>query len=224
MARQRLDGRAAVRYPAAMQDEGYPVPAGPHRVELVIERSRFIATVERAADAAAARAFIDAVRADHRDATHNCWAFVAGPPGSTAVVGLSDAGEPHGTAGRPMLDVLLHSGVGEIVAVVTRYYGGVKLGKGGLVRAYGGAVQQALATLPTIRRVEQARLAITVGYADVDVLRRLAGEAGAEILDERYEDVASYRVILPVSGLAAFRQQLLDRTAGRAVLERVHED
>src|SRR6185437_606076 len=82
------------------------------------------------------------------DATHNCWAYVAGPPGSTSRVGMSDAGEPHGTAGRPMLTVLLHSGVGEIAAVVTRYYGGTKLGTGGLVKAYGGSVQLALESLP----------------------------------------------------------------------------
>src|SRR5690606_17190774 len=127
---------------------GYPIPAATHRTEQTIQRSRFIATLAHAPTVDAARARIDDVRAGFPDATHNCWAFLAGPPGSTAHVGFSDAGEPHGTAGRPMLDVLLHSGIGEVAAVVTRYYGGVKLGKGGLVRAYGGAVQHALATLP----------------------------------------------------------------------------
>src|SRR5690606_7146777 len=107
------------------------------------------------------------LRAEYPDATHNCWAFVAGPPGDTASIGMSDAGEPHGTAGRPMLDVLLHSDVGEVVAVVTRYFGGTKLGTGGLVRAYGGAVQHALAELPTTLHVERTRLAFTTGYAEV---------------------------------------------------------
>ncbi|NLG62975.1 MAG: hypothetical protein GX539_12100, partial [Candidatus Cloacimonetes bacterium] len=101
----------------------------------MVQRSRFIATLAHAPDVESARAFIEEVRAEFPDATHNCWAFVAGPPGSTSHVGFSDAGEPHGTAGRPMLDVLLHSGIGEVAAVVTRYFGGVKLGKGGLVRA-----------------------------------------------------------------------------------------
>jgi uncharacterized YigZ family protein len=199
-----------------MAELGYPVPARTHRAESVIERSRFIATVGLARDAHDARAFIDAVRAEHPDATHNCWAYVAGAPGSTTVIGMSDAGEPHGTAGRPMLDVLLHSGVGEVVAVVTRYYGGVKLGKGGLVRAYGGAVQAALATLPLAERIERVTLLVTVGYGDVDALRRLLGEAGAELLEERYEDVACYRVTVPAPRLDAFTRQLLDRSAGRA--------
>ncbi|MGH7443771.1 MAG: IMPACT family protein, partial [Longimicrobiales bacterium] len=135
-------------------DAGYPVPDGRHRAEQSIERSRFIATIAHTPTADAARALIDAVRAEFPDATHNCWAFVAGPPGTTTHIGLSDAGEPHGTAGRPMLDVLLHSGVGEVGAVVTRYFGGVKLGKGGLVRAYGGAVQHTLASLPTRLRID----------------------------------------------------------------------
>jgi uncharacterized YigZ family protein len=206
------------RYPPRMSEQGYPIPARTHRVESTIERSRFIATLGLATGAGEARDFIDAVRAEYPDATHNCWAYVAGPPGSTTVIGMSDAGEPHGTAGRPMLDVLLHSGVGEVVAVVTRYYGGVKLGKGGLVRAYGGAVQDALATLPLAERIERTALCITVGYGDVDVLRRLLGEAGAELLDQDYDDAVRYRVTVPTPRLGEFRQQLLDRTAGRAVI------
>ena len=126
----------------------YPVPAAVHRVEQEISRSRFITTVARASTIDEATDFIRRVGAEFADATHNCWAYVIGPPGDTARIGMSDAGEPHGTAGRPMLSALLYSGVGDVVAVVTRYYGGTKLGTGGLVRAYGGGVQQALATLP----------------------------------------------------------------------------
>jgi uncharacterized YigZ family protein len=204
-----------------MGEEGYAIPARPNRTEAVIERSRFITSLGHAPDAAAARAFIDEVRAEHTAATHNCWAYVAGPPGSTAAIGMSDAGEPHGTAGRPMLDVLLHSGIGEVVAVVTRYYGGVKLGKGGLVRAYGGCVQEALATLPRAQQVERLQLVVTIGYTDVDVLRRLLEDAGADVLDERYEDVVAYRVQVPVPRAGEFRRLLQDRTAGRARLQQV---
>ncbi|HEX4932653.1 MAG TPA: YigZ family protein, partial [Gemmatimonadaceae bacterium] len=102
----------------------YPVPAERVRAELVIERSRFICTMGRAETSEAAHAFVKEVQGEFADATHNCWAFVAGAPGSTARIGMSDDGEPHGTAGRPMLTVLMHSGVGEVVAVVTRYFGG----------------------------------------------------------------------------------------------------
>jgi uncharacterized YigZ family protein len=159
------------------------------------------------------------MRREFADATHNCWAYVAGPPGTTAAIGMSDAGEPHGTAGRPMLDVLLYSAVGEVAAVVTRHYGGTKLGKGGLVRAYGGAVQHALETLPTLLRVERTRLAITAGYADADALRRLLAEAGAEILDERYGEGVRYVVAVPAAAVARVTRAIADRTAGRARVE-----
>jgi uncharacterized YigZ family protein len=197
---------------------GYRVPAAAHRVEDVIERSRFIASLERAASTDAARAFIDNVRAEFPDASHNCWAYIAGPPGSASAIGFSDAGEPHGTAGRPMLDVLQHSGIGEVVAVVTRYFGGTKLGKGGLVRAYGGAVQNALQSLPTIELVERSTFVITVTYGDVELLRRLLARAGAEISNEEYGADVQYYAALPVSIVEEFRRELADATAGRAVI------
>jgi uncharacterized YigZ family protein len=203
-----------------MTDEGYPIPGALHRVETVIERSRFVTTIGPAASAEEARAFIDRVRAEFPDATHNCWAFVAGPPGTTAAIGMSDAGEPHGTAGRPMLDVLLHGDVGEVVAVVTRYYGGTKLGKGGLVRAYGGAVQQALAGMPRARRVEREELLIEVGYADIEPVRRIFAELDAAVLDEAYGEVVRYTVAVPRSRSAALLAAVTDRTAGRARVTR----
>jgi uncharacterized YigZ family protein len=195
---------------------GYMIPAGPHRVEQVVERSRFIATVAQVSTPEAARSFIESIRADFPDASHNCWAYIAGPAGSSAYSGMSDAGEPHGTAGRPMLDVLLHSGIGEIAAVVTRYFGGVKLGKGGLVRAYGGAVQHALATLPTVLRVQRVELTITVGYSDIDAARRTLEESGAELLDERYDEAVHYIAAVPVAQADNLALLLADRTAGRA--------
>ncbi len=117
-----------------MGESGYPVPAGVHRVEDVVRRSRFLTTLAHAPDPAAAQAFVEVIKREMSDATHHCWAYVAGPPGSTARVGASDAGEPRGTAGRPMLNVLLHGGIGEVVAVTSRWFGGTKLGTGGLAR------------------------------------------------------------------------------------------
>ena len=196
--------------------DGYRVPAAQHRVEDIIERSRFIATLDRAVSVDEARAFIDRMRSEFSDATHNCWAYVAGAPGNASAVGFSDAGEPHGTAGRPMLDVLQHAQVGEIVAVVTRYYGGTKLGKGGLVRAYGGAVQHALETLPTLTLIERITLLITVVYGDVEVLRRVIARHGGDIAAETYAGDVQYSVAVPVSALDAFQRELTDATAGRA--------
>lgn len=185
-------------------------------MEQTIERSRFIATIAHAPSAEEARAFINAVRAEFPDATHNCWAFVCGPPASTAVAGMSDDGEPHGTAGRPMLDVLLYSEVGEIAAVVTRYYGGVKLGKGGLVRAYGGAVQHALESMPRVEKVERTRITVTVEYPDIEPLRRLLDELGGDVEREEYAADVSYDVAMPVQHVETLRDMLMDRTAGRA--------
>ena len=197
----------------------YPIPAATHRVEEEISRSRFITTVGHAPTVEAARAFIAGVGAEFADASHNCWAYVAGPPGSTSRVGMSDAGEPHGTAGRPMLTVLLHSGVGEICAVVTRYFGGVLLGKGGLVRAYSGGVQLALATLPTAERVPRRTLILVADYSAVTPLRRLLPKHEAEILAEEYGADVTYRLQTPAANLDALCAALVDLTGGQALIE-----
>ncbi len=118
----------------------YAIPAARHDVEQVIDRSRFLCTVAPTSTVEDAQAFVRDIAHEYPDATHHCWAYVIGAPGSSDRIGLSDDGEPHGTAGRPMLTVLQHCGMGDIAAVVSRYYGGVKLGTGGLVKAYGGAV------------------------------------------------------------------------------------
>lgn len=196
------------------------MPAGLHRAEQSIERSRFIATVTHAPTPDDARSFIDAMRAEFPDATHNCWAFVCGPPGSTANIGMSDDGEPHGTAGRPMLDILLYSDVGEIAVVVTRYYGGVKLGKGGLVRAYGGAVQSVLESMPRLEKVDRVRIVITIGYPDIEPLRRLLADLDGDIEGEEYAADVIYTVAAPVQSIETLKARLMDLTAGRAGLER----
>ena len=198
----------------------YPVPAGTHRAELVVERSRFVATVARAATVDEATAFVGAVRAEFPDATHNCWAYLVGPPGSTSHVGMSDDGEPHGTAGRPMLTVLLHSGLGDVAAVVTRYYGGVKLGTGGLVRAYGGTLQEALASLPRTERVTLVRLEAVVDYGAINAVQLLLPEHEGVAEHVDYGAEVRYRIALPDSRAAAFEDALREATSGRAIVQR----
>lgn len=194
----------------------YPVPAARHRAEQSIERSRFICTLQRVATAADAQAFIKEMNAEFADASHNCWAYVAGPPGDTNQVGMSDDGEPHGTAGRPMLTVLLHGGVGEIVAVVTRYFGGTRLGTGGLVKAYGGAVQHALESMPRAERVELADVAVVVGYGSVTVAQQLFGELEARVLAQDYGTEVRFELRLPREHLERLRARLADLTRGDA--------
>jgi len=188
-------------------------------VEETIQRSRFITTGAHAPDAEAAHAFIQRVRDEFPDATHHCWAFVAGPPASTTHIGMSDDGEPHGTAGRPMLTSLLHADVGEIVAVCTRYFGGVKLGTGGLSRAYSGGVKLALEALPTEERVERISVSVTVGYADVDALQRLIGEMDVLIEDGEYGATVRYRLGVPTLDLGALRNRVADLTRGEGRVE-----
>lgn len=202
----------------------YPVPATRHRVEQVIERSRFVCTVARAEDPGAAHAFIKSVSEEYADATHNCWAFVAGAPGSSTHIGLSDDGEPHGTAGRPMLTVLMHSGVGEIAAVVTRYYGGVKLGTGGLARAYSSSVQLALESLVRAERVDWVELLVVIAYPHVGAVQLLLPAHGAEVLQEEYGADVRLRVRVPAPGEAALCAALGDATRGQAVVRKSEGD
>jgi len=192
----------------------YPVPARVHRVEEVVRRSRFVTTLAHAPDAAAAHAFVDRIRSEHPDATHHCWAFVAGPPGSTRAVGMSDAGEPAGTAGRPMLTTLLHGGVGEVVAVTSRWYGGVKLGTGGLGRAYASGVKLALGSLPTEVRVRRVPARVVVGYAAVDGLQHLLRELEGRIDEEAYGAEVRYLVSVPEECLPALEEGVARLTAG----------
>jgi uncharacterized YigZ family protein len=197
----------------------YPIPAGQHRVEEEINRSRFVATVAYTPTVEAARAFIDQVRAEFSDATHNCWAYVAGPPGSTGQVGYSDDGEPHGTAGKPMFMVLQHSGVGDISAVVTRYFGGILLGKGGLVRAYSGGVKLALATLPLAQHTPSVDLLVVLDYASVTPVQRLLPEFEATVRSEEYRAVATYHLRLPEERADALQQRLMELTNGQVLIE-----
>ena len=164
----------------------YYIPANRHRVTDSIKRSKFITTLAHAASPEEAKKVIAGIKAEFRDDNHNCWAYIAGPPGDTAQCGLSDDGEPHGTAGKPMLNVLRHCNVGEILAVVTRYFGGIKLGTGGLVRAYAGGVQQALDTLVRIEKRTWVPGAVAVDYKQLESVKRLLTVAGARVVNEAY--------------------------------------
>ncbi|XXJ21567.1 YigZ family protein [Desulfovibrio caledoniensis] len=198
----------------------YPIPAAFHRVEETIKRSRFMASLGHAPDMDGARAFVAAIKEEFPEATHNCWAFNAGPPGDTACVGLSDDGEPSGTAGKPMLNVLLHSGVGEIAVVATRWFGGTKLGTGGLVRAYAGLVNLGLETLPLRDMVVTRRLEVSLPYPSVTLFKRLLPDFEAEVADEAFSDVAGFTVELPEERVDEFSRAVVELTGGRA---EIHE-
>jgi uncharacterized YigZ family protein len=194
----------------------YLVPGARHRAEQTIDRSRFICTIERVSSAHEAQEFLRAMNSEFPDATHNCWAYLIGAPGSTDRIGMSDAGEPHGTAGRPMLTVLQHSGVGDIAAIVTRYYGGTNLGTGGLVKSYGGTVQLALATMPRVERIDYAEMVVSVGYESISAVQLLLSRYESSSLGEEYGEKTTFRLRVPVASVDAMREALLDATSGKA--------
>lgn len=199
----------------------YRIPTQPVRVITEVKGSRFIATAAHVPDVDAAGEFVARIKGEFADATHNCWAWVVGPPGSTTHNGSSDDGEPGGTAGLPILNVLLKSGVGDVAVVVTRYFGGVKLGRGGLVRAYGGAAKKAVLELDLTERVTYVPVDVTVDYAAVEAVRRVAVACEGRIAGESFAEVAVFRVDVPQERVGEFEMVLRDATGGKARVERV---
>ncbi len=206
--------------PSPAQDAaGYSVPdlapGGMHRAEETIRGSRFIVSIGACTSEEEAHAFIESIRAEHPSATHNCWAFEAGRPGTTAHIGASDDGEPKGTAGRPMLTVLLHCGVGEIVAVVTRYFGGTLLGTGGLVRAYQGLVKLGLETLPVRSKRPSAVKSITVSHRHAAHVLRVVERCAGRVVDKRFEADATFVLEAALEDWPRLEKALADVCGGR---------
>jgi len=196
----------------------YKIPAKLYRTEETIKRSRFIATVAHAFTEEDAKVFISIIKNEFPDATHNCWAYVAGPPGDTARIGMSDDGEPHGTAGKPILTVLLHSEIGEIVAVVTRYFGGTKLGTGGLVRAYSGSVKNALAGLSIKEKRDVITLTAILDYSKITAVRQMIESFNSEIIEAKYEADVSFKIELPKNNKDSFIHAITDLTGGEILI------
>lgn len=194
-------------------------PGEIHRDEQTIHRSRFIVTMARVTSPEEAKAFIERIRAEHAHATHNCWAFQASKPGSTAHVGASDDGEPKGTAGRPMLTVLLHCGVGELAAVVTRYYGGILLGTGGLVRAYQGLVKLGLETLPTRELEPCETIWVTLEHRHLNLAMRPLENARARILEKTFASDVTLKIEIPLETKEDLIATLTEMTAGGLLIE-----
>jgi uncharacterized YigZ family protein len=197
---------------------GYTVPTARATAELREKGSRFLAVVEAAADEAAARAALDALARLHSAATHLCWASRLGwPPRERS----SDAGEPAGTAGVPMLQVLRGAALSDVMAVVVRWYGGVNLGKGGLARAYAATVRAAVADLPTVRRVTRQRLHLEVSFDHLGAVKRLVRPPAIEIESERYGDVGA-QIDLAVD--EAFVDSLTEALADLRITPRADSD
>ncbi|MEA5444740.1 YigZ family protein [Gammaproteobacteria bacterium AB-CW1] len=198
-----------------MSETPYQHPAGSVETELEIKRSRFITRLGRADSRAAAMAFVEDCRRRYPDARHVCWAFVAGNPLGGAEMGSHDAGEPAGTAGRPMLSVLEHKGLGDTVVVVIRYFGGIKLGAGGLVRAYGAAVQRALDATELSWREPSRELQLVLDFEHESLVRRQLLAHEAQALEVDYGERVHIRAQLPARCLSALDNELTQASSGR---------
>jgi uncharacterized YigZ family protein len=192
----------------------YLVPAATTRIENIVVNSRFIATIGRADTVEEAKAFIQSVRDEMPDASHHVYAFKVGY-GASITEGMSDDGEPSGTSAPPVLAVLRGADVGNVVIVVTRYFGGTKLGTGGLVHAYGGAAKDALAALPVELKIEKHYVGITIAYTFYERLKLLLADHHAEIDSEEFDAEVTVYVYLPVDQLDPLSSALQNLTAGQ---------
>ena len=185
--------------------------------EIVEKKSRFIATLRPIASEEEAAQFLAEIRKKYWDARHHCSAFVLGERGD--LTRCSDDGEPSGTAGRPMLDVLTGEGLTGCMAVVTRYFGGTLLGTGGLVRAYGGAVREGLKNCVLLTCIEGVRLVISSDYTDLGKIQYILGEEKATQENTEYTDRVTSTVLLPAAEEERVRKKLTDATGGRCTIE-----
>jgi uncharacterized YigZ family protein len=206
-----------------MTDSERIIPAAPASVELMVVNSRFIASAAPAFSVEEAKDFIQQVRGLHADASHNVPVFLIGH-GSSVIAHCSDDGEPSGTAGRPALAVLQGSGLGDIAVVITRYFGGTKLGTGGLVRAYSDAMRAALAAVPRARKVATVTAAFEMPYAFFERARLMSAEFEGEILDEDFGATVLMTVRFERGQLAMFRAALFERSQGTITLEIMAEN
>ena len=198
----------------------YPVPAAAVQVELRFKNSRFIGLAGPAADPEEARAFIAGARREYPDASHHVYAFAAGY-GNSLQCGMSDDGEPSGTAGRPALAVVQGAGLGDVVVVLVRYFGGTKLGTGGLVKAYTETAQAALAALERRTKVRLLGGRLIVPYALHGACRLLLGARGVAIDEENFGARVELRLSVADEGWEDLAAAVRDLSAGRVALERL---
>jgi uncharacterized YigZ family protein len=191
----------------------YPIPAQERRIENSVLNSRFIATVSPVFKVEEARQFITRIKTEYPDATHHVPAYIIGF-GPSVINHCNDDGEPPGTAGRPALAVLSRSGFGDIAVVIARYYGGTKLGTGGLVRAYSEVVRLVLTDLPRAEKIPTHTILVAAPYTWYDRLQTLISKHSGKMLDQDLTEEITLTIQLPVDSFAAFQRSLTDSSHG----------
>ncbi|QIM67550.1 YigZ family protein [Mannheimia granulomatis] len=194
------------------------IPKAETVFEEEIKKSRFITYIRHTEGMEQAKAFWQEMKMLHPHARHWCWATVAGTPNDSQQYGFSDDGEPSGTAGKPMLNYLLGSGLGEVTAVVVRYYGGIQLGTGGLVKAYGSGVQQALLQLEKSRKVLRENYRLQCEYEQFNTISHLISEKDIVILEQEFSDKVNLLLAFNPSDFEMFSNELTQRFSGKLAL------
>ncbi len=197
-----------------MNSEIYQRPSETRREQFVISRSRFVSTIGRVETVEAARAFIASVQAEMPDANHHAYAYIIGH-GASVIEGMSDAGEPSGSAGPPILALLRGSGLGDTIIVVSRFFGGTKLGVGGLVRAYSDAARLVLNGVKREHKIPRCVLTLEAPYALYERVIRLAEAHAGETLSQEFGEAVHLEIVFPNQNIDAFRMQLSELSAGR---------
>jgi uncharacterized YigZ family protein len=194
----------------------YLTIAGPGSAEIEVSRSRFLCNLERVEDEMSARSVVEQARKEHWNARHHCSAFILGPDRN--IERSSDDGEPPGTGGAPMLEVLRGRELSDVVAVVTRWFGGTLLGTGGLSRAYADAVRAALEVTTLVQRVEQELCEVTVDLAAAGRLEHELRSRGTKVLNTEYTDVATLSLAVPAIAVPIAEEIVAELTEGQAAL------
>ncbi|AZL86039.1 YigZ family protein [Aliivibrio salmonicida] len=198
-----------------MSDQPYQVPKAMAVFEEEIKKSVFITYLARTSSVEAAKQFVAEIKAKHTGARHHCWGFVAGRPEDSMKWGFSDDGEPSGTAGKPILAQLSGCGIGEITAVVTRYSGGIKLGTGGLVRAYGGGVQQALKRIETEEKRITATVVLHCDYNLVSLVETLLHQFEGQQISADYSNRVVMTLELEKRVINEFKTAVINKSGAK---------
>ncbi len=196
----------------------YQVPSQDAYFEQCIQKSRFITHISRAETKEQAITFITKIQRQYPDARHHCWAYIAGHPTTSITLASSDDGEPQGTAGKPILNVLQHRGIGEIILVVVRYFGGIKLGAGGLVRAYSSSAHLAMETLQTQILVHCKSFNLVFDYALETPVKHVLTEQDIFIRQANYNQKISLWIEVPEQNITNLDAALINITSGKLSL------
>lgn len=186
----------------------YQTLAAPVSARLEIKKSDFITYAYPVHSREKAMFHVEQLRAKYPDARHHCWAYIIGDPNNTTSAGFDDDGEPNGTAGRPILNVLQHKSIGNVIVIVVRYFGGIKLGAGGLTRAYAGSAQAVVDEMALTTYVPMTQVEIEADFANESQVRYVVEDMGGEIGDVSYSKCVTLTATLPEADVAALKERL----------------